>query len=216
MPCASIFIGMTKNSSNSKMTETRMFRALELLGAVRHTGSDAKGRQVIVAQLRGVTYVLSPEHLRLVDADHADMAIEIFNAFARLVRAAHQDVEEFRSGVFTQETKATFEVGPFDIAKECEMLKENLLWLEKITGGDIDWSGNDEFPLDQLGASIPNILGKMLALRQAMRAKLARMILQKELDASEPKEKAADAFVAVAVPSASPETAEVRWKRRRT
>ncbi len=213
------FIEMAKNGCKSNMTETRMFlfRALKLLDAVRHTGIDANGREVVVVEVRLVTRVFSHEQLRWLDADNVEMGIAIVNDLAQLVRAAHHDVDALRSGTFTEETKVTFDERYFYIANEREALKKNLRWLTEITGGDISWYGSDDFPTAQLiDAVIPNIVGTMLTLLQAMRAKTACMILQKELDASEPKEKGKDKFVAVAADGDSPEKPEVRWKRRRT
>jgi len=147
---------------------SKLMQALELIGAMRHLGTDQSGCKVATVEVRGVTYFLNEMQMSVLDVNCGQLVFAIINDVVEVVYALHLDLDLLKSGRFIRPLVPSIVSAPMTYLEESGLLQENLEWLSHTTGGDIGATVHD---ID----SWQTFLKTLLSLHSAMRAKFDKI-----------------------------------------
>jgi hypothetical protein len=159
-----------KPKSKHPAMSVKLMQALEMIGAMRHLGTDQEGRKVGVIEVRAVTYFLYDAQLQELDLSDSQpkIAIGIINDVLAHLYAANNNVTLQKNGIFVAALPPPVVTHALTFLEECALLQENLDWLVSITGGDLGfttWVENSK----------QSVLEKLLGLHAAMTAKFEQI-----------------------------------------
>lgn len=156
----------------------KLMQALEMIGAMRHLGTDKEGCKVAVIEVRAVTYFLNDAQMQDVDLGDSQSTIGIINDVLAHIYAANNNVTLQKNGSFVAALPPPVVTHTLTFPQECALLQENLDWLVSITGGDLGFT-------TWAKGSKQSFLKNLLGLHAAMTAKFEETKKRRSEEAAE-------------------------------